>query len=36
MEKIYLVRHCKADGQKPKAQLTEEGRQQAQDLIPFF
>lgn len=36
MEKIYLVRHCKADGQQPKAQLTEEGRQQAQDLIPFF
>lgn len=36
MKKIYLVRHCKADGQNPKAQLTEQGRQQAQALISFF
>ncbi|MBQ0138965.1 MAG: histidine phosphatase family protein [Kurthia sp.] len=36
MKEIYLVRHCSADGQKPDAQLTEQGKLQAQDLVRFF
>jgi 2,3-bisphosphoglycerate-dependent phosphoglycerate mutase len=33
---IYLVRHCKADGQEPDAPLTEEGRQQANRLAELL
>lgn len=36
MKNIYLVRHCSADGQQPNAQLTEQGQQQAQELVHFF
>jgi 2,3-bisphosphoglycerate-dependent phosphoglycerate mutase len=36
MKTIYLVRHCKADGQAPEAALTEEGREQAERLARFF
>ncbi|WP_143001413.1 histidine phosphatase family protein [Tenuibacillus multivorans] len=37
MEKvIYVVRHCKATGQAPEWELTEQGQQQAQDLAAFF
>lgn len=33
---IFLVRHCKAEGQSPTAQLTEEGHRQARTLAAFF
>lgn len=33
---IYLVRHCRASGQAPEAELTQEGEQQAQELAEFF
>ncbi|MGK7376742.1 histidine phosphatase family protein [Planococcus sp. 1R117A] len=33
---IFLVRHCKADGQDPSAELTPEGNVQAQELARFF
>jgi 2,3-bisphosphoglycerate-dependent phosphoglycerate mutase len=33
---IYLVRHCKANGQEPDAPLTEEGRQQANRLAELL
>jgi 2,3-bisphosphoglycerate-dependent phosphoglycerate mutase len=33
---IYLVRHCKAEGQSKEAKLTEEGMNQAQVLVDFF
>lgn len=36
MKEIYLVRHCSAEGQQPTAELTAQGRQQAQDLVRFF
>ncbi|SES78808.1 2,3-bisphosphoglycerate-dependent phosphoglycerate mutase [Oceanobacillus limi] len=36
MKKIYVIRHCKAEGQLPNAQLTEEGREQAKKLAEFF
>ena len=37
MEKIlYLVRHCQATGQELDAVLTEEGKEQAQELVRFF
>ncbi|WP_408009792.1 histidine phosphatase family protein [Pseudalkalibacillus sp. A8] len=36
MDKIYIVRHCKAVGQPPEAQLTEEGFKQAEELADFF
>lgn len=32
MKRFYLIRHCKANGQEPSAELTEEGRQQAEQL----
>lgn len=32
MKNIYLIRHCKAAGQEPKAKLTNEGLKQAQGL----
>ncbi|GAA0450111.1 histidine phosphatase family protein [Alkalibacillus silvisoli] len=33
---IYIVRHCKAEGQNPEAPLTTLGEQQALDLVEFF
>ncbi|GIN57641.1 phosphoglycerate mutase [Lederbergia ruris] len=36
MKKIYVVRHCKAEGQSPEAQLTDRGLKQALDLREFF
>lgn len=37
MEKeIYIVRHCKAEGQPPESQLTDEGFIQANQLVDFF
>jgi len=36
MKRIYLVRHCKATGQEPDAQLTDDGIQQAYQLAEFF
>lgn len=33
---LYLVRHCKAAGQKPAAALTETGRRQAEELAELF
>lgn len=36
MKNVYVVRHCKADGQEPGARLTELGNQQAEILAQFF
>jgi len=36
MKRIYLVRHCKADGQEPDAHLTDEGKIQAAWLSEFL
>lgn len=36
MKKIYLIRHCEADGQPPEAVLTERGFKQAIDLADLF
>ncbi|MGM7700455.1 histidine phosphatase family protein [Pseudalkalibacillus sp. Hm43] len=33
---LYIVRHCKAEGQPPEAPLTEEGFKQAEELPDFF
>ena len=33
---LYIVRHCKAEGQAPDAKLTELGRQQAEKLADFL
>ncbi len=33
---LYLIRHCKAAGQAPAAELTVEGNEQAETLIGFF
>lgn len=33
---IFIVRHCKADGQSPRANLTEEGDTQANILAEFL
>ena len=30
---IYLIRHCKAEGQEPDAALTEQGKQDAKSLV---
>jgi 2,3-bisphosphoglycerate-dependent phosphoglycerate mutase len=35
-KKIYVVRHCKAEGQSSDASLTKEGFKQAQDLADIF
>jgi 2,3-bisphosphoglycerate-dependent phosphoglycerate mutase len=35
-KKIYVVRHCKAEGQEPEAPLTPAGQQQAEALAEFF
>lgn len=36
MKKIYVVRHCKAEGQPPESPLTKEGFEQAKKLAAFF
>lgn len=36
MKRIYLVRHCKATGQAPDAELTTEGALQSAALAKFF
>ncbi|MBE4910403.1 histidine phosphatase family protein [Bacillus luteolus] len=37
MEKtLYFIRHCSAEGQPFEAELTEEGKEQAQQLVRFF
>ncbi|WLV25339.1 histidine phosphatase family protein [Aciduricibacillus chroicocephali] len=37
MEKnIYIIRHCKAKGQYPEAELTEAGQEQAKELAAFL
>nr|WP_167261879.1 histidine phosphatase family protein [Alkalibacillus almallahensis] len=36
MKKIYIIRHCEAEGQSPEAQLTDRGLDQALDLSEFF
>ncbi len=33
MKTIYLIRHCKAEGQEPDAALTEQGKQDAKALV---
>jgi 2,3-bisphosphoglycerate-dependent phosphoglycerate mutase len=33
---VYLVRHCQATGQELDAELTEEGKEQAKELMRFF
>ncbi|CAM3957158.1 histidine phosphatase family protein [Mesobacillus zeae] len=33
---IYIIRHCKAKGQAPEAQLTESGFRQAEQLTEFL
>lgn len=35
-KRIYVIRHCEAEGQPKEAQLTEKGSQQAADLAEFF
>lgn len=35
-KRIYVVRHCQAEGQSPHAKLTKEGRRQAKALARFF
>jgi len=36
MKTIYIVRHCKAEGQAPDAPLTDTGLEQAERLAEFF
>lgn len=36
MKSIYLIRHCAATGQESEAELTQEGKQQAQALAEFL
>ncbi|WP_054958468.1 histidine phosphatase family protein [Paenibacillus dakarensis] len=36
MKKIFLIRHCKAEGQDPSARLTLEGEMQSQELAIFL
>ncbi|MBD2868263.1 histidine phosphatase family protein [Paenibacillus arenilitoris] len=36
MKKIYLIRHCKAEGQEPEAALTKEGEEQAERLADLL
>ncbi|WP_017186594.1 histidine phosphatase family protein [Alkalibacillus haloalkaliphilus] len=35
-QKVYLVRHCEAEGQAASCQLTEQGEKQADSLRGFF
>ncbi|MBS4178327.1 histidine phosphatase family protein [Lederbergia citrea] len=36
MKKIYIIRHCEAEGQAAEAKLTDRGMNQAADLSEFF
>lgn len=36
LKKIYIVRHCKAEGQASESPLTEKGFEQANELATFF
>ncbi|WP_311774005.1 MULTISPECIES: histidine phosphatase family protein [Metabacillus] len=36
LKKIYVIRHCEAEGQSPEVQLTDRGLEQALDLSEFF
>ena len=36
MTKLYLIRHCQAEGQEPEAQLTADGHEQAEKLALFL
>lgn len=36
LKKIYIVRHCKAEGQASNSPLTEIGFKQAEELDAFF
>ncbi|ATP40930.1 histidine phosphatase family protein [Solibacillus sp. R5-41] len=36
MKKLYVIRHCEAEGQNPEAALTEKGYKQAIELKNFF
>ncbi len=36
MRKLYIVRHCTAEGQPAEARLAEEGFKQAEELANFF
>lgn len=36
MAKLYIIRHCKATGQAPEAELTTEGIAQAEELADFL
>ena len=36
MNKIYVIRHCEAEGQSPEALLTDRGLEQVLDLSEFF
>lgn len=36
MKRIYVIRHCEAEGQPPESPLTEIGLKQAMDLTHFF
>jgi len=36
MKKIYVIRHCEAQGQSSNAPLTEKGQEQAKRLADFF
>jgi 2,3-bisphosphoglycerate-dependent phosphoglycerate mutase len=36
VKKIYLIRHCEAQGQPPEAALTERGFKQAIQLADLF
>ena len=36
MTKLYLIRHCQAEGQEPEAQLTADGHEQAKQLADFL
>lgn len=33
---VYLLRHCQATGQEPEAELTEKGKEQAEEIAHFF
>lgn len=35
-KKLFLIRHCKAEGQEPTAALTPEGKQDAEKLVPIL
>ncbi|MDG5786226.1 phosphoglycerate mutase family protein [Evansella sp. AB-P1] len=36
MQKIYIIRHCKAEGQPAESRLTDEGVNQSYELAEFF